>query len=139
MATTRKEVWKDGKERLVTRDDKGKFVTWRYVVKEKKEVVLREAVPETMCRLTLAINYWVHSTPTDPNYWAYSVTVYGDYDYVQSKKEQLKEELKERVKDAVGGYPPSEWWFPSEPHESLDYVLFDPHKYGKIEWDNYRV
>lgn len=133
----RLEVWKDGKERLVIRDDKGRFVSWRFAV--KPVITLRPAEPKIMYRLTLAINYWVHSTKANPNYWAYSVTVYGDYDYVQSLKESLKEELKEKVKDAVGGYPPSEWWFPSEPHESLDTVAFDPDKYGKIEWDNYRV
>ena len=114
---TRYEVWthrdEQGrviwtKEVIVTRDSKGRFVTWK---------------PAELYRIAITIrNYPIHHV-----YYDYTLYYYHyDKKHIESIIEDLKQEAIKGAEKYIG-YPYDEWWSkPKEPEEIREMVGEEP-------------
>lgn len=91
---------------------------------------LRPITPK-MWRLTIAINYVIHSKYFSMRLQAWSL----DYEDLLEEEDKLKEILLQELENELG-YPREEWWFDWELGVGYQLVPFDPDLVGTIDIEN---
>jgi len=123
VAIVRRERWRDGRWRWVTRDEHGRFVT-----RERARILKKEKFGRRLWRVTAGINYTWAGEYRCFTYQRYFNHRPSDGEVNQVVKDFLMEFRKETRVD----YDVSEWWFGDMEDVNVEVAKMDKYDAGLV-------